>query len=63
VQYLLVVDECLIFWKKARIPTQDQYNTIKKLKKLYEDLRTLEKSKTILLTYIISNNYIIDLKI
>lgn len=42
----LVVDECLIFWKKARIPTQDPSNIIKKLKKLYDDLRTLEKSKT-----------------
>lgn len=41
----LVVDECLIFWKKARIPTQDPSNIMKKLKKLYEDLRTLEKSK------------------
>jgi len=42
----LVVDECLIFWKKARIPTQDPPNIIKKLKKLYDELRTLEKSKT-----------------
>lgn len=42
----LVVDECLIFWKKARIPTQDPSNIIKKLKKLYDELRTLEKSKT-----------------
>jgi hypothetical protein len=25
----LVVDECLIYWKKARIPTQDQSNIIK----------------------------------
>lgn len=25
----LVLDECLIFWKKARIPTQDISNIIK----------------------------------
>jgi hypothetical protein len=42
----LVVDECLIFWKKARIPTQDIYNIQRKLKKLYDDLRKLEKNKT-----------------
>lgn len=42
----LVIDECLIFWKKARIPTQDRLNCIRKLKKMYEALRSLEKSKT-----------------
>lgn len=42
----LVVDECLIFWKKAHIPTQNSSNIIKKSKKLYEDLKTLEKIKT-----------------
>lgn len=41
----LVIDECLIFWKKARIPTQDRLNCIRKLKKLYDLLRSLEKSK------------------
>lgn len=30
----LVVDECLIFWKKARIPTQDPSNIIKKIEKI-----------------------------
>lgn len=40
----LVIDECLIFWKKARIPTQDKAHCVKKLKKLYETLRNLEKS-------------------
>ena len=41
----LVIDECLIYWKKARIPTQDRSDCIKKCKKLYENLRGLEKSK------------------
>ncbi|KAE9523392.1 hypothetical protein AGLY_015944 [Aphis glycines] len=43
---LLTIDECLIYWKKARIPNQDRDNCAKKLKKLYEDLRSLEKNKT-----------------
>lgn len=41
----LVIDECLIFWKKARIPTQDRSDCIKKCKKLYETWRALEKHK------------------
>lgn len=41
----LVIDEALIFWKKARIPTQNRSNCITKVKKLYGDLRNLEKSK------------------
>lgn len=43
----LVIEECLIFWKKARIPTTDRSDCIRKLKKLYEDLRNIEKSKNI----------------
>lgn len=43
---LLTIDECLIYWKKARIPNQDRDNCAKKLKKLYEELRNLEKNKT-----------------
>ncbi|KAL4085212.1 hypothetical protein QTP88_027071 [Uroleucon formosanum] len=43
---LLTIDDCLIYWKKARIPNQDRDNCAKKLKKLYEDLRSLEKNKT-----------------
>lgn len=43
---LLTIDECLIYWKKARIPNQDRDNCAKKLKKLYEHLRNLEKNKT-----------------
>ena len=42
----LVIDECLVFWKKARIPTRDRCHCLKQLKKLYEELRNLEKSKT-----------------
>lgn len=40
----LVMDECLIFWKKARIPTKDKSDCVKKIKKLYETWRKLEKS-------------------
>lgn len=43
---LLTMDECLIYWKKARIPNQDRDNCAKKLKKLHEHLRNLEKNKT-----------------
>lgn len=42
----LVIDECLIYWKKARIPTHHRSDCIVKCKKLYEDLRKLEKHKT-----------------
>ncbi|XP_050526437.1 uncharacterized protein LOC126897076 [Daktulosphaira vitifoliae] len=42
----LAVDGCLIYWKKARIPTQDPANIIRKLKKFYDELRNLEKNKT-----------------
>ena len=42
----LVIDEVLVFWKKARIPHQNRSNCITKLKKLYNDLRHLEKSKS-----------------
>ncbi|CAI6353318.1 unnamed protein product [Macrosiphum euphorbiae] len=42
----LVIDECSIFWKKARIPTHDNSDCIKKLKKLYEEWRKLDKNKT-----------------
>lgn len=40
----LVIDECEIFWRKARIPTKDKSDSVKKLKKLYEEWRNLEKS-------------------
>lgn len=41
----LVIDECLIFWKKARIPTQESHKCREKLKKIYENWRNLLKSK------------------
>lgn len=43
----LVIDEVLVlvFWAKARIPTQNHSNCISKLKALYENLRNIEKSK------------------
>jgi len=39
----LVIDECLIFWKKARIPTKDKADCVKNLKKKYDLWRNLEK--------------------
>lgn len=41
----LVIDECTIFWKKARIPTKDRADCMKKLKKSYEVWRSLEKRR------------------
>jgi len=40
----LVIDEVVVFWKKARIPTQHRSNCITKVKALYDELRILEKS-------------------
>lgn len=40
----MVIDECLIFWKKARIPTKDKADCVKNFKKKYELWRNLEKS-------------------
>lgn len=42
---ILTIDECLVFWKKARIPTQSVVNIIPKLKKLYENWKNLDKNK------------------
>lgn len=41
----LAIDECIIFWKKARIPIKDRADCMKKLKKSYELWRTLDKHK------------------
>ncbi|XP_050499022.1 uncharacterized protein LOC126879795 [Diabrotica virgifera virgifera] len=41
----LVIDEVVVFWKKARIPVQNRSNCILKLKSLYDNVRNLEKSK------------------
>lgn len=40
----LVIDECLVFWRKARIPTQEPHKCKEKLKKLYEEWRSLTKN-------------------
>ncbi|XP_025405167.1 uncharacterized protein LOC112679535 [Sipha flava] len=40
-----LINECTIFWKKARIPTKDRADCMKKLKKSYEVWRSLEKRK------------------
>lgn len=40
----LVIEECNIFWKKARIPTQEPHKCKLKLKKLYEIWQNLPKS-------------------
>lgn len=40
----LVTDECLVFWRKARIPTQEPHKCKEKLKKLYEEWRSLSKN-------------------
>jgi hypothetical protein len=39
----LAVQECNIFWEKAQIPTKALPNSVKKLVKLYEDRRNLQK--------------------
>jgi len=39
---LVVINECFICWKKARIPTHHRSDCIGKCKKLYVDLRNLE---------------------
>jgi len=42
----LVADECLLFWKKARIPTQYHCDIVRKIKNLYESWQSLDKNKT-----------------
>ncbi|XP_025405983.1 uncharacterized protein LOC112680175 [Sipha flava] len=42
----LVADECLLFWKKARIPTQHHCDVVRKIKNVYESWRSLDKNKT-----------------
>lgn len=41
----LVIDECLIFWQKARIPTRYRCDCVKQLQNLYKEIRCLDKSK------------------
>lgn len=42
----LVTDEVVLFWKKARIPTQAHDKIRKKVIRLYEEWRALQKHKT-----------------
>lgn len=42
----LAVREVILFWEKARIPTQAEKNCIPKLKKLYDEWRGLQKSSS-----------------
>lgn len=41
----LVVEECVIFWEKARIPTQEPHICKNKLKALYNKWKKLVKDK------------------
>lgn len=40
----LAVEECLIFWKKARIPTREVYKCVEKLKNEYSRWRKITKN-------------------
>lgn len=40
----LVIDEVLQFWNRARLPTLSEDNCFNKLKKLYNDLRNVQKN-------------------
>uniref|UniRef100_A0A8D8R8N5 Uncharacterized protein n=1 Tax=Cacopsylla melanoneura TaxID=428564 RepID=A0A8D8R8N5_9HEMI len=42
----LTMKETLVFWEKARIPTKQFSKCGQKLKSLYKELRTLQKSST-----------------
>lgn len=42
----LVIEECTIYWKKARIPTREPRKCELKLKKLYAVWKTLSKDRT-----------------
>jgi len=40
----LTIKEVLIFWEKAKIPTKHEKDCIKKLERLYEEWRKLQKN-------------------
>ena len=42
----LVIDETLIFWQKARIPTREVRNCIPMLEELYNTWRSLQKNSS-----------------
>lgn len=39
------VEQVLVFWEKARIPTTEKYNAIKRLEKLFDKYQRLKKIK------------------
>lgn len=41
---ILAVQECIIFWRKARIPTQEFQKCTKKLKSEYDRYRKISKN-------------------
>ena len=41
----LVINEVLIFWDKARIPTKNPHDFVKKLVKLHADHRNLKRNE------------------
>lgn len=43
----LTLKEVFVFWEKARIPYQLQKNAVRKLEKLYNQWRALQKSSTL----------------
>ena len=42
----LAVEECIIFWRKARIPTQEFHKCTKKLRLEYENYRKISKNSS-----------------
>ncbi|KAE9539939.1 hypothetical protein AGLY_005191 [Aphis glycines] len=42
----LVIDETLIFWQKARIPTREVHNCVPMLEELYNTWRSLQKNSS-----------------
>lgn len=43
----LVIDESMIFWEKAKIPTSAKWYCVKKLEDLYDQYRKLQKAHTV----------------
>lgn len=41
----LVIQEAIIFWRKARIPTKTEQKCVTKLEELYQEWRNLQKSE------------------
>lgn len=60
----LTIQETVVFWNKARIPTQSEKNCVPKLKKLYEDWRSIQKfsSRAVEKRSIENNNRVVNLE-